>query len=169
MSESGSESSRAETRKAIYKIEYLADHAGAIPTLAQWHQDEWQTVTPHLTIADRMAGFRLRMRRLEVPTGFVALLNEAVVGMACLVSHDMETRPELTPWLATVLVAPDCRGRGIGSALSERVVAEGRALAFPSLYLVTFDKTSFYARLGWNNLEQTEYLGLPATIMIRAL
>jgi N-acetylglutamate synthase-like GNAT family acetyltransferase len=106
------------------------------------------------------------MRRLEVPTGFVALIDEVVAGMACLVAHDMDTRPELTPWLATVLVAPQYRGRGIGSALSQRVVAEGCALAFQRMYLVTFDKASFYARLGWHNLEQTEYLGLPATIMV---
>jgi len=106
---------------------------------------------------------------MEVPTGFVAMLGEVVVGMACLVAHDMETRPELTPWLATVLVAPAHRGRGIGSALSERVVAEGRALAFSKLYLVTFDKSSFYARLGWKHFEQTQYLGLPATIMVRGL
>jgi GNAT superfamily N-acetyltransferase len=151
------------------KIEYLADHGDAIPALAQWHHDEWQALTPHLTVADRIAGFRSRMRRLEVPTGFVALVNENVVGMACLVAHDMETRPELTPWLATVLVCPDYRGRGIGSALSERVVAEGQALAFPNLYLVTFDKMSFYTRLGWSSLEQAEYLGVPATIMVRAI
>jgi GNAT superfamily N-acetyltransferase len=153
----------------MVKIEYLADHAGAVPALAQWHHDQWHMITPDLTVADRIAGFQSRMRRLEVPTAFVAILDEVLVGMACLVAHDMDTRPELTPWLATVLVAPDYRGRGIGSALSERVVAEGRALAFPKLYLVTFDKSSFYARLGWKHFEQTEYLGLPATIMIRGL
>jgi GNAT superfamily N-acetyltransferase len=151
------------------KIEYLADHADAIPTLAQWHHDRWRTITPHLTVADRIAGFRARMHRLQVPTGFVAVVDDVVVGMACLVAHDMETRPELTPWLATVLVAPDYRDRGIGSALSERVVAEGRALAFSRLYLVTFDRTNLYARLGWTSLEPTEYLGLPATIMVRTL
>ena len=153
----------------MVKIEYLADHADAIPTLAQWHHDQWKAITPYLTVADRIAGFRARMRRQEVPTGFVAVLDEVVVGMACLVAHDMETRPDLTPWLATVLVAPDCRGRGIGSALSERVVAEGHALAYPKLYLVTFGRTSFYARLGWHNLEHTQFLGLPATIMSRGL
>jgi N-acetylglutamate synthase-like GNAT family acetyltransferase len=68
-----------------------------------------------------------------------------------------------------VLVAADYRGRGIGSALSNRVVAEARVLAFPNLYLVTFDKTSFYERLGWNRLEQTEFLGRPATIMVHDL
>jgi GNAT superfamily N-acetyltransferase len=108
------------------KIEYLADHAGAIPTLAQWHHDQWHTITPRLTVADRIAGFRSRMRRLDVPTGFVAVLDEVVVGMACLVAHDMETRPELTPWLATVLVAPEYRGRGIGSARADGIPRASR-------------------------------------------
>src|SRR5438445_8930619 len=95
----------------------------------------------------RIAGFTSRMRWLELPIGFVAVLDEAVVSAACPVTHDMETRPTLTPWLATVLVAPEYRGRGFGSALSERVIAEGRVLGFPKLYLVTFDKIGFYARL----------------------
>ena len=124
-------------------IEYLADHADAIPTLAQWHHDQWRTITPHLTVADRIAGFRSRTGRRQVPTAFVAVLDDIVVGMACLVAQDMETRPPLTPWLATVQVAPDYRGRGIRSALSERVVAEGRGLAFSTLYLVTLDRTNF--------------------------
>jgi hypothetical protein len=49
-------------------IEYLADHADAIPTLAQWHHEEWQVVTPHLTIGDRIAGFRSRIGRMQVDT-----------------------------------------------------------------------------------------------------
>jgi GNAT superfamily N-acetyltransferase len=150
-------------------IFYLADQPAAIPTLARWHHEQWHTVTPHLTVADRIAGFRARMGRMRVPTGFVAIVGGAVAGMACLVAHDMETRPELTPWLATVLVGRQYRGRGIGSALSERVVAEARALAFPTLYLATFDKAGFYARLGWRHLEHAEFLGRPATIMTRNL
>ena len=113
--------------RTIVKIEYLADHAGAIPTLAQWHHDQWHTITPHLTVADRIAGFRSRMRRLDVPTGFVAVLDEVVVGMACLVAHDMETRPELTPWLATVLVAPDTVAGNWVSAIGARRCGRARA------------------------------------------
>lgn len=150
------------------KIAYLADHADAIPLLAQWHHDEWRTMTPHVTVDDRMATLRSRLGHREVPTGFVAVADGTVAGMACLVAHDMDTRPLLTPWLATVLVAPQYRGRGIGSALSERVATEARALRFPHLYLMTFDKVGFYARLGWRQLEQADYHGRPATIMIRA-
>jgi N-acetylglutamate synthase-like GNAT family acetyltransferase len=151
------------------KLEYLADHADAIATLAQWHYDHWKKISPELAVEDRIARFRGRIGRREVPTAFVAIVDEGVVGMACLVAHDMESRLALTPWLATVLVAPHYRSRGIGSALSEHVVEEARALGFLSMYLVTFDKMNFYARLGWNELEPTELHGLPATIMIRDL
>jgi GNAT superfamily N-acetyltransferase len=119
------------------RIDYLADHADAIPMLAQWHHEYWHRVTPHLSVEERIEGFRVRVARRQTPCGFVAVLDGAVVGMASLVAHDMETRSELTPWLATVLVAPSYRGRGIGSALSERVVEEARAIGFAKLYLVT--------------------------------
>ncbi len=156
-------------RAAVLVIDYLIDHPEAIPELAQLHHDVWHAVTPHLSVSDRIAGFRARMARKQVPCGFVAVLDSAVVGMACLVAHDMETRPDLTPWLATVLVAPPYRGRGVGGALSERVVIEAGFLGFPMLYLVTFDKVRFYTRLGWTEQEQAKYLGLPATIMVRRI
>jgi GNAT superfamily N-acetyltransferase len=154
---------------STFVIDDLIDHPEAIPTLARWHHDQWHRVTPHLSIADRIAGFRARMNRKHVPCGFVAIMDGDIVGMACLVAHDMETRPELTPWLATVLVARSYRERGIGSSLSERVVEEAGSLGFAKLYLVTFDKVRFYARLGWTELERTTYLGLPATIMVRRI
>lgn len=57
------------------KIEYLSDHADAIPTLAQWHHDEWKTVTPHFTLDDWIARFRSRMGPRSVPCAFVAMLS----------------------------------------------------------------------------------------------
>ncbi len=151
------------------QIEYLADHLDVIPTLARWHHDEWASITPHLSVADRIAGFQARAQRGGIPTGFVALLDAHVVGLACLVASDIESHQRLTPWLASVLVVPEHRGRGIGSALSERTIEEARALRFQRVYLFTFNKQSFYARLGWSALQNTRYLGAPGTIMVRTL
>ena len=137
--------------------------------LARWHHEEWATRTPHLSLEDRIARFEARASRNQIPTAFAAVLDSRVVGVACLVEHDMDTRKDLTPWLASVLVAPSYRGRGIGSALSERAVEEARALDVSRLFLFTFDKQSFYSRLGWSAVEQMEYLGAPATIMVRGL
>ena len=101
-----------------------------------------------ITIEDRIALFKQRAGRKQIPTAFVALLEGKITGFACLVAHDMETRKDLSPWLASVLVAPEYRSRGVGTSLSLRVVQEARSLEIETLYLLTFDKEKFYERLG---------------------
>ena len=152
-----------------FTLEYLDQHLAAIPSLAQWHQDEWRAITPDLSLADRIRGFEARARRGGVPTAVVALVDAKVVGLACLVAADIESHAHLTPWLASVLVAPPFRGRGIGSALAERVAAEATALSVQELFLFTFDKQALYSRLGWSHREPTVYAGRPGTVMVRGL
>jgi GNAT superfamily N-acetyltransferase len=151
------------------RIEYLDEHIDAIPMLARWHHAEWLTVTPHLSVADRIAGFTARARRGSIPTGFVSLLDNVVVGMACLVECDIPSHCHLRPWLATVLVSPEHRRRGIGSALCGRAIEEARQLGVSNLHLFTFDRQSLYARLGWSVLEEATYAGLAGTIMVRLI
>ena len=149
----------------LFKLGYLRDHRNAIPTLARWHHEQWAWCTPHLTIDDRIRGFEDRVRYGEIPTGLVALVDDTIVGLACLVAQDLKSRPDLTPWLASVFVAVAFRGHGVGSALSERTTEE----AMNRLFLVTFNKVSFYSRLGWSVLEPTTYANTPATIMTKDL
>ena len=150
-------------------IAYLDEHVDAIPSLAAWHHEAWSAITPHLSVADRIAGLQARARRGSIPTAFVALADAVVVGMACLVESDVDTHRHLTPWLATVLVGPAYRGQGIGSALCRRATEEASALGLSTLYLFTFDQEAFYTRLGWSTLERTQLAGRPGTIMARAL
>jgi predicted N-acetyltransferase YhbS len=152
-----------------FQIEYLADHVDAIPGLARAHYTEWATVTPHLTIPDRAARFQARARRGSIPTGFVAILSGSVVGLACLVECDLDSHPHLSPWLASVLVNPEHRRHGIGSALTDRATEEAKVLGFPRAYLFTFDKQAFYQRLGWSMLEDATFQEHLVTIMVREL
>src|SRR5438128_217864 len=80
-----------------FEIEYLAEHVDAISTLARWHHDEWASTTPELTVADRAKRIRARARTGGVPTGFVAVVDHEVVGLACLVECDLESHAHLTP------------------------------------------------------------------------
>ena len=105
------------------QIDYLENHRDAIPTLADLHHSEWHSVTPTLSVADRIAGFNARARRGSIPTGFVAIDDDTVVGMACLVECDIESHCHLAPWLATN-VMPAYRRRGVGSALAGRATDE---------------------------------------------
>ena len=62
---------------------------------------------------------------LALPNGpeetFVLLDQGRPVGTASLAHTDLAARPDLTPWLAEVLVEPGSRGRGDATALVRRV------------------------------------------------
>ena len=88
-----------------------------------------------------------------------------LLGSAMLVAHDMDTRPQWSPWLAGVVVAPERRRLGIGAALVERVITEARTLGFPALYLYTLSTEQYYTRQGWRFIERATYLGADVTVM----
>jgi predicted N-acetyltransferase YhbS len=151
--------------KPTFLIEYLADHRSFIPTLARWHHAQWHYLDVGKSAQQRADALQ-KHGRGQVPTTVVALSGGRPLGSASLIAHDMDTRMELSPWLASVYVAPEHRGRGIGSALVQRIVAQARALGFEHLYLFTPDKERFYARLGWSVLERTTYRGYAQVVMV---
>lgn len=83
----------------------------------------------------------------RIPLSLLALEDGVPVGTVNLIEHDHSKRPELTPWLAALVVIEQYRGRGIGSALVKRLLAEAERIGVSTLYLGA-DQPGFYARLG---------------------
>jgi GNAT superfamily N-acetyltransferase len=138
-------------------IEYLADHPEFITTIARWHHKEWGHLRPGETVQDRAARVECDCGHRAIPTTFVALADHQVLGSASLVKHDMDIRPNLSPWLSGVFVAPEHRQCGIGAALVRRVTQEALALGAPHLYLYTLGSGALYLALGWSVVERTFY------------
>jgi predicted N-acetyltransferase YhbS len=86
-----------------------------------------------------------------------------------LLPEDMETHPDLTPWLGSLFVLPGQRRRGIGGRLCRRAMAEAGRLGVEMLYLFTEDRAPFYAEMGWEELARERYRELPVTLMRLAL
>ncbi len=105
----------------------------------------------------------------DLPFGYVAYLDGLPAGIAGVVRHDLETRPDLTPWLASVFVRPDARGRGIASAVVEANAAEAARHGHNTLWLHTPDQQKLYARLGWVAIGQDRDLNEDVTLMRREL
>jgi GNAT superfamily N-acetyltransferase len=147
------------------QIELLADHPEFIPTLAEWHHREWAYLRPGDTIAARISRLRAACGRQDPPIVFVSLAGRELLGSAMLVPHDMDTRLELSPWLAGVFTAPEFRRRGIATELSRHVVRHAAELGFSRIYLYTPSAETFYARLGWQLVERTRYRGANVTMM----
>ncbi|MBK8006160.1 MAG: GNAT family N-acetyltransferase [Gemmatimonadetes bacterium] len=73
--------------------------------------------------------------------------------------------PPLSPWLASVFVRPDRRGKGLGQALARRVLLEAAALGHARVYLFTTDQAGWYARMGWQVEQACASGGHPGVIM----
>lgn len=150
---------------AAMQIEYLADHPELVERLVRLHFEQWGHLRPDESLDDRTLRLEACCGRGGVPSVLVALDAGALCGSAMLIANDMGTRPELTPWLAGVYVVETCRGRGIGSALVNRVQSEASALGVRRLYLYTPDAADFYEGMGWTVLERCEYLGNEVAVM----
>jgi N-acetylglutamate synthase-like GNAT family acetyltransferase len=146
-------------------IEYLADHPEVIPTLAQWQHAEWGHTRPGDTVESRRARIESWCNRDRIPLAVVALDHGKILGSASLIAYDMETRMELTPWLAAVFVGEPYRRKGVGAALVRRIMDEAGNLEVPLLYLYTVHSEKFYAALGWVLLEHTSYREQKVAIM----
>lgn len=147
------------------KLEYLVDRPEALPTIARWHYAEWGRYSAERTVETMGERLRGHLNRDRIPLSVVAHEDDVPIGTAALVEFDMETRRDLTPWLADVVVSPERRSAGIGTRVVEFIVDRARELDVRRLYLFTPDRESFYARMGWSVLERTEYRGEPVVVM----
>ena len=150
---------------ALVRFGYLADHQDFIPTLARWHHNEWAYLRPGDSVQARISKLVGFCGHQEIPTAVIAFTDNTLLGSAMLIAHDMDTRMELSPWLAGVFVAPDQRGRGIGVALVRRVIEDATALGVRRLYLYTPSAENFYSRLDWSLVERTNYRGADVAVM----
>jgi N-acetylglutamate synthase-like GNAT family acetyltransferase len=147
------------------RLDYLAERLDALPTIARWHYTEWGHYSPERTLETMGERLRDHLNRDRIPLAVVAHEEGVPIGTAALVEFDMETRRDLTPWLADVVVSPERRDEGIGTRVVEFIVDRARELGVRRLYLFTPDRETFYARMGWSVLDRTEYRQESVVIM----
>ncbi|MDD1620469.1 MAG: GNAT family N-acetyltransferase [Methylococcaceae bacterium] len=147
---------------SIVNLSVEPDH---IPTLADWHHNEWAYLNPGGSLQKRIAKMQGYLGSELVPSTFIYKQDGVLAGSAAIVVSDMDSRPELTPWLASVFVAPEFRRQGIGSRLVEQVMTQARQAGIDRLYLFTPDRADFYQKLGWTPMAEEMYRGHSVTVM----
>ena len=150
-------------------VDFLAQHQRYIPTLAQWFHDEWGYLYPQRTLAEVQEAISERTNTDKLPLALVAIDGQELLGTVCLKQHDMDTRMDLTPWLAGLYVADHKRGKGIGRALVAAIETQARKLGIEKLYLYTPESEAFYLVLGWQLVERMEYHGYPVSLMEKVM
>jgi predicted N-acetyltransferase YhbS len=149
------------------RIEYLADHEVHLEQVAQWQHTQFGYLNPTGALEQRRDKLRECLQRDRLPLALVALSSSGQpVGSASILPTTL-THKHFTPWLSSVFVPDEMRGKGIASALSLRAADEVARLGFEELYLFTPYNESMYARLGWQTIDRSLHNGLPLAIMAR--
>ncbi len=151
------------------QIEYLSDYPDYISQVADLLHREFSYLNPAATLDGRIDILQHQLNKDAIPMTFIALADTELLASASLVEHDMDTHPELWPWLASVAVYPQHRRQGIGSNLVIHAEGEAKRIGVERLYLFTPDMEAFYKSLGWAVLQKEDYRGTPVTIMSKDL
>ena len=147
----------------------LVERPEFVDQVAAWGFAEWGHLNPGQTLQSRTGLVRAELNGDRVPMVFVALDDAgALVGTASLIFDDLEDDPR-NPWLASVFVPTEQRGKGIASALVGAVEYAAKRLGYSRLYLFTTSAAKLYAGLGWRALEQRDYRGEHIQVMDKAL
>jgi predicted N-acetyltransferase YhbS len=105
--------------------------------------------------------------RSSLPVTFLAMEDSKVVGTVSLDLSDLPSHDQLSPWLASLFVVPEARGRGIATALVRHAQEFPALRKVSALYLWTPGLTRLYERCGWIEIERTHYASRPITVMRR--
>jgi GNAT superfamily N-acetyltransferase len=150
----------------VVRVVTLAERPDLAPVVAAWQTLAFPDEEAEAAAIRRISA---QVATLGPDQVFVLLEGEAPVGTASLVRQDLPARPDLTPWLASVYVAPAYRGRGYAASLVTVVEAAARKAAIRRLWLFTASETRLYARLGWVEVGQEVDAGKGVALMRRDL
>src|SRR5947209_3789296 len=100
------QSEQAAAPRAEMRIESITDHLDLIPTLARWHWGEWGDPDPVGSVDSWTENLYRFTRRDTIPTIYIAVEGDELLGSVTLNKRDMSTRPELSPWLSGMYVKP---------------------------------------------------------------
>lgn len=155
-----------QLRQSMIKIDLLKNHPEVIPDLSSiWHEVLGKIWMPEIGIEVIESLYYEELNR-DMPLTYVALDGEVSVG-ACTLQLSDDVRPDLGPWIESLVVDPNYQKQGIGKLLLDAAVEKAKELGFEKLYLFAFDPTipAYYQHLGWKQIGMAEYESHPVTLM----
>ncbi|MBD9478641.1 GNAT family N-acetyltransferase [Pseudoxanthomonas sp. PXM02] len=148
------------------RIEPIGQHPACIEPLARLHHAEWAPLYDDWTLEAATAELHDHAARTSLPTTLVLVDDDRVLGSVSLLIEDAPALQDRgSPWLGSLFVLPEARGRGSGRLLVDAVVAHAAREGVVLLRLFTLWHEDFYASLGWQVEERTSLHGTPVVIM----
>lgn len=137
--------------------------------LAERHAAAWGYLYTDWDSAKALAEFRTQKTDGSLPATLVLRENEQVAGSVSVLCGDCEACTDLDPWLASLYVFPECRGRGHAGRLIEAAIHLAEKAGEKELHVFTESAADLFRRHGFTTLERTTLHGKPIEILRRGL
>lgn len=148
------------------RVEAIGRHPTCIEPLARLHHAEWGALYDDWTLEAAIAELHDHATRTSLPTTLLLMEDDHALGSVSLLIEDAPALQDRgSPWLGSLFVMPDARGRGGGRILVDAAVAHAAREGVALLRLFTLWHEDFYASLGWQVEERTSLHGTPVVIM----
>jgi len=138
-------------------IKPLSECSDFAPILAFWSYRQWYKNRP-VPFEAVVKSYIERAKNSTLPVSFVAIEDSLPAGMISLKKDDMWSREDINPWLASLYVLPDFRGKGMGKMLIDTVIEQSKNLGLQKIFLFlgqseqkTLEK--YYLKLNWQFYE----------------
>lgn len=138
------------------QLAYLSDHPEYVSVVSQWVYEEFVVKENGTSPLEKSLEKFSHTYPDVFPVTLIALEGEVCAGTVTLYDNDLETQHELTPWLGSLYVPPEHRGRGIAKELIRQALSKTRSMGYPVLYLRTEHAAEYYRALGWVFVQKTK-------------
>ena len=123
------------------KPEYLKEVT--LLEMKEWAEDK--NITEE-RLKDKMEGIITRFDS-EYFCKLVLLDEDKLIGFISMFEEDMDERPDLKPWYATMYVKSEYRGKGYSKILNAAILDEANNRGFDKLYLKS-TLNNYYEKFG---------------------
>ncbi|PZP55383.1 MAG: GNAT family N-acetyltransferase [Micavibrio aeruginosavorus] len=135
----------------FHSIVNLSEKPEFADVCAAWSFGEWGSQIAGRTLEQNMTRYRNSAGiKNELPCTWLALVNDRPAGMISLKDNDHPDHNDLSPWLASLYIHPEYRGKGLAAKLIAHVEDFAKTeLKIPQLYLFTHTADALYKKRGW--------------------
>ena len=129
------------------KVVNLADDTKYVEEVSTWAWEQWSKASG-IKLEEIIYRTKHSLCKDRVPQVLIAKLNDELVGTVSIWYNDLPARQDLTPWLATLYIKKEYRGKGLGTFMQKKCVELAKELGYKKIYLMT-DHENYYERTGW--------------------
>ena len=150
--------------RCVVTTDFLQNHPAFVLRLVEHSGREWEHLYDGWGRKEALREYAAQHTDGALPLSLVAMEKAELLGAVSLISEDLPGFEPWNPWLASLFVLPQHRGRGVAAFLVREAEKMLRQNGIRTAYLFTESAQGLFFKLGWQPVEETFCHGHPVTI-----